>query len=113
MWFHRNMRPIYARAITKEEKQTLRDELKSSNGVVVRRSHIILISAGECLKVQLIAERVGYSHETVCQVIQQFNQIGLKAIYSKAYGRHDDQRAFKDVARENLAVKAVCGHCNC
>jgi transposase len=38
----------------------------------------------------------------VRQVIQQFNQIGLKAIYPKAYGRHDDQRAFKDTAREQL-----------
>ena len=96
------MRAIYARTITEEERKTLRGELKSSNGVVVRRSQIILISADEGLKVRIVAERVGYSHETVRQVIQQFNQIGLKAIYPKAYGRHDDQRAFKDTAREQL-----------
>ncbi len=102
MWFHRNMRPIYARPITEEERKTLQAELKSSQGVVVRRSHIILMSADEGLKAQAIAKRVGYSDETVRQTIQCFNNEGLSAIYPKAYGRHDDQRAFKDAARERL-----------
>ena len=96
------MRPIYARAITEEERETLRSELKSANGVVVRRSHIILMSADEGLKAPVIAKRVAYSDETVRQVIQRFNKEGLLTIYPKAYGRHDDQRAFKDTARERL-----------
>ena len=41
------MRPIYARAITEEERETLRSELKSDKGVVVRLSHVILMSADE------------------------------------------------------------------
>lgn len=102
MWFDRKMRPIYARTITKEERQALRKELKSANGVVVRRSQIILMSADEGLKAQVIAQRVAYSDETVRQVIQRFNQEGVQAIYPKTYGRHDDQRAFKDAAREQL-----------
>ena len=96
------MRPIYARAITEEEEQTLREELKSSNGVVVRRSHIILMSANEGLKAQAIAERVGYSDETVRQVLQCFNQEGVSALYPKSNARPDDQRAYKDAARERL-----------
>ena len=96
------MRPIYTRAITEKERETLRSELKSGKGVVVRRSHVILMSADEGLKAQVIAERVGYSDETVRQVIQQFNKSGLLAIYPKAYGRHDDQRAFNDAARDQL-----------
>ena len=96
------MRPIYARAITEEEREKLRLELKSANGIVVRRSHVVLMSADEALKVPVIAERVGYSDESVRQVIQQFNQRGLAAIYPKAAGRQDDQRAFKDAARERL-----------
>ena len=96
------MRPIYARAITKEERHSLREQLKSANGVVVRRSQIILMSADEDLKAQAIAERVGYSDETVRQVIQRFNQEGVQAIYPKSNARPDDQRAFKDVARERL-----------
>lgn len=96
------MRPIYARAITKEERHSLREELKSGNGVVVRRSQIILMSADETLKAQAIGQRVGYSDETVRQVIQRFNQEGLQVIYRKSTARPDDQRAFKDVAREQL-----------
>ena len=96
------MRPIYARAITEEERETLREELKSATGVVVRRSQIILISADENLKAQAIAKRVGYSDETVRQVIQRFNQEGVQAIYPKSRARPDDQRAFQDAARERL-----------
>ena len=96
------MRPIYARAITEEEHKTLQAEMKSSQGVVVRRSHIILMSADEGLKAQAIAKRVGYSDETVRQVIQCFNQEGVAAIYPKSNARHDDQRAFKDAEREQL-----------
>ncbi|PJF39015.1 MAG: hypothetical protein CUN55_15605 [Phototrophicales bacterium] len=96
------MRPIYARAITEEERKTLRGELKSSNGVVMRRSQVILMSADEGLKAQVIAKRVGYSDETFRQTIQCLNDEGLAAIYPKADGRHDDQRAFQDAARERL-----------
>lgn len=96
------MRAIYTRPITKEERQVLRKELKSDNGVVVRRSQIILMSADEDLKAQAIAERVGYSDETVRQVIQRFNQEAVQAIYPKSNARPDDQRAFKDAARERL-----------
>ncbi len=96
------MRPIYARPISETEREELRCELKSANGIVVRRSQVIMMSADESLKAQVIAERVGYSDERVRQVIQCFNQEGLQAIYPKAFGRHDDQRAFKDAARERL-----------
>ncbi len=96
------MRPIYARTITEEERKTLQTELKSSQGVGVRRSPIILMSADEGLKAQAIAKRVGYSDETVRQVIECFNAEGLSAIYPKSNARHDDQRAFKDAEREQL-----------
>lgn len=96
------MRPIYTRSITEEERKTLRGGLKSSNGVVVRRSQVILMSADERLKAQAIAGRVGYSDETVRQVIQRFNEGGVAAIYPQSSARPDDQRAFKDVAREQL-----------
>jgi len=96
------MRPKYTRSITEEERETLREGLKSSNGVVVRRSQVILMSAEERLKAQAIAERVGYSDETVRQVIQRFDEEGITAIYPKSSARPDDQRAFKDAAREQL-----------
>ena len=96
------MRPLYARPITEAERNQLQTELKSSQGVIVRRSHSILGSADEGLKAQAIAKRVGYSDETVRQVIQRFNDDGLSAIYPKSNARLDDQRAFKDAEREQL-----------
>ena len=102
MWFDRRMRPIYAREIREEERQELRRELKSGNGIIVRRSHIILMSADDSLKIPMIAKRVGYSDETVRQVIHDFNQAGIEAIYPKLSARPDDQRAFKDDARDRL-----------
>lgn len=66
------MRAIYVRPIAQQERKTL-DELQSSDGVVVWRSQIILMSADEDLKAQGIARRVGYSDETVHQVIGRFN----------------------------------------
>ncbi len=96
------MRPIYARPIIEEERKSLQGTLKSDRGVVVRRSQIILMSADEGLKAQAIAERVGYSDETVRQVLQRFNQEGLQAIYPKSSARPDDQRAFQEVQREQL-----------
>ena len=75
------MRPIYAREIREEERQELRRRLKSGNGIVVRRSQIILMSGDDGLKIPVIAERIGYSDETVRQVIHGFNQVGIKAIY--------------------------------
>lgn len=98
------MRAIYARSITEEERKALRGGLKSSDGVVVRRSQVIMMSADEGLKAQAIAERVGYSDETVRQVIQGFNQEGITAMYPKSSARPDDQRAFKDAARKQLRV---------
>ncbi len=102
MWLDRRMKAIYARTTTKEERKQLQQGLRSANGMVVRRSQVILMSAAEKLKISVIAQRVGYSDESVRQVIQGFNKKGLSAIYPKAMGRHDDQRAFKDSARERL-----------
>jgi len=96
------MRPIYAREIREEERQELRRRLKSGNGIVVRRSQIILMSVDDGLKIPVIAERVGYSDETVRHVIHGFNQAGIKAIYPQSSARVDDQRAFKDDARDRL-----------
>ena len=96
------MRAIYAKQLTAEDRKQLRQELKSSDGLVVRRSQIILLSAEEGLKAQAIGKQVGYSDETVRQVIQRFNKEGLPALYPRSKARPDDQRAFKDAEREQL-----------
>jgi hypothetical protein len=53
------MKPLYARELTDEERQVLRQSLKSSNGFTVRRAQMLLMSADEQLKVDEIGRRVG------------------------------------------------------
>jgi hypothetical protein len=53
------MKPLYARTLTDEERQALRQSLKSSNGYTVRRAQKLQLSADEGLKVHAIGQRVG------------------------------------------------------
>jgi hypothetical protein len=39
------MKPLYARELTEEERQVLRQSLKSVNGFTVRRAQMLLLSA--------------------------------------------------------------------
>mgnify|MGYP005855426197 FL=1 len=50
------MKPLYARSLTNEERDVLRQSLKSSNGFTVRRAQMLLLSADEQLKVALLNE---------------------------------------------------------
>jgi hypothetical protein len=59
------MKPLYARTLTDEERQVLRQSLKSSNGFTVRRAQMILMSADERLKVDEIGRRVGCKGQAV------------------------------------------------
>jgi len=100
------MRPIYARPLEEAEKAVLQRELKSAVGQVVRRSQMILLSAEEGLKIAVISARLGVSGETVRRVVVAFNTQGVAILYPRAQGRKDDQRAFDDVAREQLVALA-------
>lgn len=95
-------KPISVRELTEAERRELRQALKSGNGVVVRRSQVILLSANEGLKAYEIGARVGYSDQMVRAVLHGFNAKGVTAIYPRSRARHDDQRAFKDAGRDQL-----------
>jgi len=96
------MNPLYARSLTEEERQRLRDGLKSSDGFTVRRAQMILLSADEGLKVEAIGARLGCRGQAVREAIHAFHQEGLSCLHAKKRGRQDDQRVFDDVARERL-----------
>lgn len=64
------MKPLYARPLTEEERQVLRQSMKSANGFTVRRAQMLLLSADEGLKVAGIAQRVGCQGQAVRQAIQ-------------------------------------------
>jgi len=96
------MRPLYARELTEEEQQQLRQGLKSSSGFTVRRAQMILQSADEGLKVNVIAQQLGCSGQTVREALHAFDSEGLDCLEAKPVGRKDDQRAFDDKGREAL-----------
>lgn len=96
------MKPLYARELTDEERQSLHASLKSPDGFSVRRAQMILLSADEGLKVDEIGRRIGCQGQAVREGIRAFEAEGLTCLQPKAQGRHDDQRAFDDEAREKL-----------
>jgi transposase len=96
------MRPLYARALTDEEREVLHQSLKSSSGFRVRRAQMLLMSANEQLKVDEIGRRVGCEGQAVRQAIHAFHREGLRCLYPKAKGNPTDRRALDDTAREQL-----------
>ena len=93
---------MYARSLTAEERQVLRQSLKSSDGFTVRRAQMLLLSADEGLKVDVIGQRVGCQGQAVRQAIHAFDQEGLRCLHPKAKGNPRDRRSLDDVAREQL-----------
>jgi transposase len=96
------MKAIYARKPSEEEYEKLKAGLKSASGVTVRRSQIIMMSAEEQKTAQEIGERVGQSDQQVRKVLHAFNEKGISCVNAQSRARHDDQRAYKDDARERL-----------
>ena len=85
------MKPLYARPLTDEERDVLRQSLKSSNGFTVRRAQMLLLSADEGLKVDAIGQRVGCQGQAVRQAIHAFHQEGLRCLQAKAKGNPTNQ----------------------
>lgn len=96
------MKALYVRPLTEEERQTLRQSLKSSNGFTVRRAQMLLTSADEGLKVDRIGQRLGCRGQAVRQAIHAFEREGLRCLEPKAKGNPRDRRALDDAAREQL-----------
>lgn len=96
------MKPLYARKLTDEEREVLRQSLKSSSGFRVRRTQMLLMSAEEQLKVDEIGRRVGCQGQAVRQAIHAFHNEGLSCLQPKAKGNPRDRRALDDAAREQL-----------
>lgn len=96
------MKPLYARPLTDEERQVMRQSLKSSNGVTVRRAQMLLLSAAERLKVDAIGQRVGCQGQAVRQAIHAFEREGLSCLQPKAKGNPTDRRGLDDTARQQL-----------
>ena len=102
------MKTIYVNPLSEEIRQMLYDKLKSNHGIEVRRSQMILMSTEEQQTANQIAKRLNCSGQYVRQVIGRFNKAGITSLAVKSRARQDDQRAFKDDARERLRELIIC-----
>ncbi len=102
------MGKVHARPLTEDERRELQPGLTDRRGVVVRRSHTLLLSADQALSIREISEQLHYSRESVRQVIHAFNAQGTGCLYPQSSARPDDQRAFDDAARARLRELIQC-----
>jgi len=91
-------KPIYVRALTTTEQQTLHTGLRSSDVFVVRRCQIVLASArGQ--HARIIAEALGCDDQTVRNAIQAFNAQGVTAVHRRSSAPHRRPHAVFTPAR--------------
>jgi len=95
------MKPIYAKELSQEEHNILRQGLQSSSGFTVRRCQILLSSAAG-KSARQIASELHYSDQTVRNAIRAYEQEGLNCLQEKSHARHDEQSAFDEAGRERL-----------
>lgn len=93
---------MFVRALTDEERSALATGLRSSDGLVVRRSQMVLNSAqGE--RVPQIAARLGCDEKTVRQVVHRFNRLGGAAVArGSSRPHHPPPPAFTPAHAEEL-----------
>jgi hypothetical protein len=96
------MKPLYARPLTDEERQSLRQSLKSANGFRVRRAQMLLMSTDEHLKVDVIGQRMGCQGQAVREAIHAFHREGLQCLEAKAKRPRKDRRSLSETARQQL-----------
>jgi transposase len=91
--------PIYVRTLTAEEEAALRSGLRSREAFTLRRSQIILASAGGKRASQIAAE-LGCDTDTALNAINAFNRGGLSALAPGSTTPHRIERGFDSAAAE-------------
>ena len=93
--------PIYVRKLTKKEKQALQAGVRSKDPFVIRRSQIVLASAGGEKAIE-IATTLSCDDQTVRNVIRGFNQNGMAILQEGSRRPHVTQAAFSAETVEQL-----------
>src|SRR5579863_4958325 len=93
--------PVFVRALSPEERQALTNGLHSPDAFVLRRSQILLASAGGEWAPR-IAQHLGCSDQTVLNAIAAFNARGLAALTPGSHAAHTRYPAFVGAAEAQL-----------
>jgi transposase len=93
--------PIYVRELTAEERERLKTGLRSQDRFEIRRSQIVLASARK-ETARRIGRTLGCDDQTVRNVIQRFNAIGLDVLKAGSHRPHNILAAFAPEKIEQL-----------
>ena len=93
--------PLFVRPLSPGEYQALRDALRSPSAFTLRRSQILLASAGG-LKPSEIRDRLGCATQTVRNAIAAFEAEGLACLAPKSHRPKSARPALDAPAAERL-----------
>jgi transposase len=93
--------PIYVRELTEAERETLKTGLRSQDRFELRRSQIVLASAGK-ETARRIARTLGCDDQTVRNVIKKFNAIGVDVLKAGSRRPHNISATFAPEKIERL-----------
>lgn len=93
--------PIFVRSLTEGERAGLRAGLRRGNAFTLRRSQILLASAGGGTP-RRIARRVGCTDQTVRNVIRAFEREGLACLRQKSSAPKSRRPELDEAKREKL-----------
>jgi len=93
--------PIFIRALSDDERDTIEKALRSSTAFVLRRCQILLASARR-EHASAIARHLGCDEGTVRKVIRGFNERGLAMLQKQSCRPHQLRTSIPDESLEGL-----------
>ena len=87
--------PIFIRQVTEDEQRQIQAGLRSSDAFVLRRCQILLAS-GRGERAPLIARQLGCDDQTVRNVINGFNSLGLAVLQEGSSRPHRLRTSFSE-----------------
>src|SRR4030095_418157 len=93
--------PIFARSLTDAGRAALRSGLRSGQAFTLRRSQILLLSAGRHTP-RRIARQLGCTDQTVRNVIRAFEAEGLACPAQKSSAPKTRRRGLDEAKRDRL-----------
>ncbi len=101
MWFYGSMKAIFVRELTEQEREALKQGLRSGSAFTVRRSQILL-SSDRGHKAPQIAEQLQCSAQCVREAIHAFQREGLGCLEEKSRRPHSASFSFSEEALSRL-----------
>lgn len=93
--------PVFVRDLTEAERHALSEAARSENAFTRCRAHVLRFSQHR-LVAPKIAEGLGCAHQTVLNVIHDFNERGLESLTPQPKAAPDARRIFDEANRQKL-----------